>query len=101
MSLFLSKQKLILVTILLEVFGLLILTTQKDAVLSTFLLFSFVTIIGLILCKRLRVLLNDQNLNILGYFWLIKLAITFILLFAGWIPRLDPSSADWGYDPQR
>lgn len=101
MSLFLSKQKLILVTILLEVFGLLILTTQKDAVLSTFLLFSFVTIIGLILCKRLRVLLNDQNLNILGYFWLIKLAITFILLFAGWIPRLNPSSADWGYDPQR
>lgn len=97
----LPKQKLFLLIILLVIFGLLILTTQKEAVLSTFLLFSFVSVSGLILCEKLRVSLNDPNLNVLGHFWLLKLAITFILLFVGWIPRLDPASADWGYDPQQ
>lgn len=101
MIIVLPKQKLFLLIILLVVFGLLILTTQKVAVLSTLLLFSFVAFAGLILCERLRVFLKDPNLNVLGYFWLLKLVITFIVLFAGWIPQLDPSSADGGYDPQQ
>jgi len=101
MSIDLPKQKLFLLIVLLVIFGSLILTTQKEAVLSTILLFSFVSLSGLILCEKLRISLNDTNLHILGYFWFLKLAITFILLFAGWIPRLDPSSIDWGYDPQQ
>jgi len=96
-----SKNKLFLLAIILVAFGLLILATQKEALLSTLLLFSFVAIIGLILCERLRVFLNDSNLKILGYFWLIKLTLTFVLLFAGWIPQLIPSSIELGYDPQR
>lgn len=68
--------------------------------MSTFLPFIFVSIIGLILCERLKLSLKDSNLKVLRYFWIIKLAVTFILLYGGWIPFLDQNPG-WGYDPQR
>jgi hypothetical protein len=101
MSIVLSKQRLLVLIILLGIFGSVILTTQKETALSTLLLFMSVAIVGLILCERLKAALNDPDLKVLGFFWLIKLAITFILLFTGWMPMLDPHSAGWGYDPQR
>jgi len=87
---------------LLLTFGsVLILTTIEKGSFSTVLLFSFVSVGGLLLCRNTQIRLNDPSLKILGYFWLIKLGITFFLLYVGWIPLLDPSSSRWGYDPQR
>jgi hypothetical protein len=96
-----TKINLYLLTILFLVFGSLILITQNNAVLNTFLLFIFISIFGLILCERLKLSLNDHNLNYLGFFWIIKLFLTLFLLFIGWMPFLDPNSPGWGYDPQR
>jgi hypothetical protein len=66
------------------------------------LLFGFVAVIGLLLCRNTQIRLNDPSLRILGYLWLIKLGATLFLLYAGWIPQLNSaSSGTWGYDPQR
>jgi len=82
--------------------SIFILCTVETSSFSTIILFAFVTITGLILCKKAQTQLNDPALSILGYLWLLKLVLTFIILYAGWIPQLDPSSSSiWGYDPQR
>lgn len=96
-----SLQSILLLCLL--AFGiLLIVITIEDHLINTLLLFIGVTVIGFILSNKTAGFLNDKNLRLLGTFWLIKIFITFILLYAGWIPELDPNtSARWGYDPQR
>jgi hypothetical protein len=79
----------------------LILATIQQAPFSTVCLFGFVAFGGLALCRSTQANLNDPSLKILGYFWLIKIGLTLFLLYAGWMPLLDPSSVSWGYDPQR
>lgn len=101
MKITLQKPKIISLIIVIGVLGTLILQTQNVATLSTFFLFIIITILGLFLCENLRFLVNDPKLKFLGYFWLIKILLTFILLFAGWIPQLDLASSSFGYDPQR
>ena len=91
----------IMLLILLLAIGSVTIIVQGSVIFNTILLFFTITIIGFILCLRLQDRLNDPKLKILGYFWLLKLCITLILLFIGWMPLLDPSSANWGYDPQR
>jgi hypothetical protein len=76
------------------------LTVSVD-LLNTLLLFISVTGLGLWFCHSTRVYLADPKLKILRTFWLLKLILTLFLLYAGWIPQLDPSSVSWGYDPQR
>lgn len=95
-----SAQAIILLFLL--GFGLLLYgLTVSIALANTILIFLFITMMGLWLCHRTRVVLGDSKLNILGTFWLLKVFITIVLLYVGWIPMLDPSSASWGYDPQR
>lgn len=79
----------------------LILTTIEQAPFNTVFLLTFVSVAGLVLCRNTQVQLTDPALKILGYLWLIKLGLTLFLLYAGWMPQLDLSSASWGYDPQR
>ncbi len=83
-------------------FGFTLLGTRVEVALSnTLLLFLFLALAGLWQCHKTRHLVCDPKLRVLGPFWLIKLTFTLILLYAGWIPQLDPGSASWGYDPQR
>jgi hypothetical protein len=83
-------------------FGLpLISVTVTDGALSAVALLCFVSIAGFLLCRNVRLRLRDPSLKVLGYLWLIKIAVTLFLLYAGWIPQLDPGSVAWGYDPQR
>ena len=82
--------------------GFTLLGASVDiALINTLLLFLFVTLMGLWLCDRTWRTLADPKLKILGTFWLIKIAITLIVLYAGWIPQLDTASVSVGYDPQR
>ena len=75
--------------------------TVRVALLNTLLIFFAFTLLGLWLCHRARVDLADPKLKILSTLWLLKVIITLFLLYVGWIPQVDPSSASWGYDPQR
>lgn len=80
----------------------IILMTIQQAALSSIFLLIIISISGLIFCRNTEIQLNDPSLKILGYLWLIKLGITFFLLYVGWIPQLNlVSSTTWGYDPQR
>lgn len=88
--------------IILALGSALISVTIERAPLNTILLFVFVAIAGLMLCKKTQTQLNDPALKILGYFWLIKLIATLFLLYVGWMPQLQQVSLNsWGFDPQR
>lgn len=68
----------------------------------TLAFFFLIATAGVWYCEQTRKRTHDPKLRRLSYFWLIKLIITFVLLFAGWMPELEPSlSGSWGYDPQR
>jgi hypothetical protein len=93
------------VTLLVFVLGLglaLIVASVHEALFSTIVIWLFVGIAGWHLCASLQRNI-DPKLDRLGYFWLVKLALTLFLLYVGWIPELDATSsaAAWGYDPQR
>lgn len=77
-----------------------ILTIESE-ILNTIIIFLSVTFTGFFLCRRMVFLTGDLKLNILSNFWLIKIAVTLLLLYMGWIPGLSPESPNWGYDPQR
>ena len=89
--------------IVLLAFGLILIATTPDvAMVRTMTIFLIVIGVGLTACQRTRVSLRDDRLKILSTFWLLKLFITLVLLYAGWIPYLDPATSPvWGYDPQR
>ena len=98
----LPSGQIILLCLLFGVGVTVILSTIEQAALNTVILLGFVSVTGLALCRKTQIHLNDVNLKVLGYFWLIKLCLTLFLLYAGWIPLLDPqTSTKWGYDPQR
>ena len=81
---------------------LLILFQSEQASMSALVLLAVISTAGLEICKRVRRQLNDASLGLLGYFWVAKLGVTLILLYAGWVPQLDPATSPvWGYDPQR
>lgn len=56
---------------------------------------------GLVLITRLSRELGDPRLRYLALIYLGKLPILLLLLCAGWMPMLDPTSDGYGYDPQR
>lgn len=79
-----------------------LLTYVQVALTATITLFIALTLAGYWLSSHTARVLNDQRLSILGTFWVIKVSLTILLLYAGWIPDLDPlSSQRWGHDPQR
>jgi hypothetical protein len=90
-----------LMLLLLSLGLMLLLITVQVALVNTLLIFVFITVVGVYLCRFTAIRLADKRLNVLGTFWLIKVGMTLFLLYAGWIPQLDPSSVNWGYDPQR
>ena len=55
----------------------------------TVFLLGFIMFLGLFLCRRIEINLDDPNLKMLGYFWLIKVVIIFFFIFIFWIPNLD------------
>jgi len=80
----------------------LILTSDIQASLNTVLLLAFTTVTGLLLCQATRVKLNDPSLGILGYLWLLKVLVTFFLLYISWKPEIDATvSYALEYDPLR
>lgn len=95
-----SIKLLILLSVLLFGVVLLVATLEK-AVFSTILFYIFVTITGYWFAQKTLMQLEDRKLSILGLFWLVKVFVTLLLLYLGWMPMLDPSSVGWGYDPQR
>lgn len=97
----LSQVQVGLLYFLLGVGVLLLCITVDVELLNTLLLFIALTGMGLWFCYRTRVDLGDPKLKALSTFWLLKVIITLFLLYVGWIPQLDPSSASWGYDSQR
>jgi hypothetical protein len=89
-------------TAILGAGGFSILVVAEEAAATTVALFAVVGCAGIFLCRSTQVTLNDPRLAALGNLWLIKIALTLILLYVGWMPQLDPaSSPSWGYDPQR
>ena len=98
---FLNSTQTILLSFLLGVGILLLSVTVSVELFNTQFIFITLTGMGLWLCHRTLIDLGDPKLNILITFWLLKVIITLFLLYVGWIPQLDPSTADWGYDPQR
>ena len=92
---------MLLLTLLLGAGFLLLLGTVQVALINTLLIFVFITLMGLKQCRGTANGLADRKLKVLSTFWLIKVGMTLFLLYAGWIPQLDPSSVSWGYDPQR
>jgi len=93
--------QIIFLSLLLCAGSVLILASIQVAAFTTVFLLGFVAVGGLALCRGTQAKLKDPNLKMLGYFWLIKLGVTLFLLYAGWMPQLDPSLVSWGYDPQR
>jgi hypothetical protein len=83
-------------------FGFTLIVASVDTGLfNTLFLLLFVALAGVWACNKTWRSIADPKLRLLGTFWLIKLAVTLVLLYLGWIPQLDPGSAAWGYDPQR
>lgn len=79
-----------------------VLSAETEGLLGTVLLYFFVFFVGLHQCYATQRKLADPNLSLLSNFWVIKFGLTIFLLYAGWIPQLDPAtSTQWGYDPQR
>jgi len=74
----------------------------EQAIWQTICLLISVSLSGLLLIQRLQNRLGDPDLQLLGYVWLSKLLLSICLLYAGWIPLLDPATnPDWGFDPMR
>jgi hypothetical protein len=79
-----------------------IMLTVTDAASMAVAVLVGVALLGLYVCRRIRLAMDDAGLDCLGTLWLIKIALTLALLYAGWIPELhDQNSTAWGYDPQR
>ena len=72
-----------------------------EALWQTLILFSFVAVVGLVMITRLSQMLEDPRLQKLGYVFLFKLCALLFVLYAGWIPMLNPDLPLFGYDPQR
>ena len=96
-----SETQFLLSALLLSVALPLFAYTVGNALFNTVITLLLVTIVGIAICKQTARVLGDPKLDLLATFWLTKLGLTLFLLYAGWIPQLDPSSGNWGYDPQR
>ncbi len=98
----LNRNQVLLLPLIIWAGLVLLLATVQVALVNTLALFLFVTLIGFWRCRVTAVRLGDTKLRVLGTLWLIKVGLTLVLLYAGWMPELDPASSDtWGYDPQR
>jgi hypothetical protein len=91
----------ILLIVLLGAGSLLLFATVQVALINTLLIFLFITLVGLWRCSVTVKYLSDRRLQLLPTLWIIKVGMTIFVLYAGWIPQLDPSSPNWGFDPQR
>lgn len=86
---------------LVVIFGNILLIINGVTNLNTYILYTFITIIGYVISINTTETV-DLNLRLLPFFWLIKILFTFLLLTKGWIPDLSESTnPNWGYDPQR
>jgi hypothetical protein len=91
-----------LLTGLLGVGFLILAASEIDYLVNTLLLFAGISVAGLWLSNKTVRRLDDPKLAVLGFFWFLKVFATLFLLYAGWMPQLEPSASSfWGYDPQR
>lgn len=82
--------------------GILIYEATTVAVFNTLIVFFVISIMGAFLCQRTQHQIGDSGLSVLTSFWFVKLVVTLIVLYFGWMPQLDyGTSFAWGYDPQR
>jgi hypothetical protein len=96
-----SQLQSILFTVLIGLGVVFLAITVGSKIVNAVLLFFVVTVSGLWMCNSTCIKSGDPKLNSLSLFWLVKIIITFCLIYFGWIPQLDPSSSNWGYDAQR
>ena len=97
-----STGQTICVLLLLVFAGWLIQAQGEQGSFGGFVLLMVITMTGLVICHQTRNKLQDARLDALGYLWLTKIVLTLVLLYAGWVPQLDPATSPvWGYDPQR
>jgi hypothetical protein len=87
----LARQAFLLLLVLMIGGGFLALRVE-EALWPTLLLFAAVSGGGLVLITRLARRLGDARLQRLGDVHLIKIAVLLFVLYAGWVPMLDPSS---------
>lgn len=87
--------------ILLLLGTLFILFLINDSILSSLIIFYLVVYFGYNISNRTCLRQGHKNFRFIHIFWLIKLFLTFFLLYWSWIPGLDPNSPTFGYDPQR
>ncbi len=72
-----------------------------EALWQTLALYLGVAVAGVALVTHLSLQLRDGHVQKLGYVFLFKLVALLFVLYAGWVPMLDPLSTSFGYDPQR
>lgn len=97
----LSRVQIALALAVFAVGSTAIVTTIRQDATNAVMLLGAVLFTGLALCRSTQVQLGDPALRVLGHLWVAKVAISLVLLFAGWIPQLDPTLSMWGYDAQR
>lgn len=90
-----------LFAIILIFSGILFFSTILIDPAITYILLIVLMSLGVWICRGTYTNLGDQKLRILITFWLLKIVATLLLLYLGWMPQLDPTSENWGYDPQR
>jgi hypothetical protein len=73
----------------------------STALWQTLALFSVVSIAGSYWVDHLSHRLEDHRLKRLSVAFLVKLLLVLFVLYAGWVPQLNPDSDSYGYDPQR
>lgn len=79
----------------------LIAANERSGLLRTIALLWVVAAVLSVLIFRTSAWLEDRRVLWLLHAFAAKLALTFIILYAGWAPGLDPSLPSFGYDPQR
>jgi hypothetical protein len=94
------RRQLGLVLVVVFAYGLA-LARAGSSLLPTLLLVAIVALGGVALIHLVADRLRDPNIDKLGYVFTAKLLLLLVLVYAGWVPELDPSAPGFGNDPQR
>jgi hypothetical protein len=94
------RRQLGLVLVIVCAYGLA-LARAGSSLLPTLLLVAIVALGGVALIHAVADRLRDPNIDKLGYVFAAKLFLLLVLVYAGWVPELDPNAPGFGNDPQR
>ncbi|HWW60362.1 MAG TPA: hypothetical protein VN181_03250, partial [Thermoanaerobaculia bacterium] len=89
------------VAIAIVVCSAIIAVANPPGVWRTLALLWAIAIAGVMLIFRSAARTNDARVLNLSHVWALKLVAGLAVLYFGWVPELDLSSVNYGYDPQR